>query len=138
VVATPGTNRPRGFLLGINIVVAVHKREEAVLGRLEDAAGSLLVPVIALGELRFGALNSVRIEENLQSIEGFAAEANVLPCDEDTARFYGEIKDGLRRKGRPIPENDIWIAATARRYDLTLVSRDSHFEHVENLQVERW
>lgn len=99
---------------------------------------SLFVPVIALGELRFGALNSVRIEENLQSIEGFAAEANVLPCDEDTARFYGGIKDGLRRKGRPIPENDVWIAATVLRYDLPLVTRDSHFEHVAELQVEQW
>jgi tRNA(fMet)-specific endonuclease VapC len=44
----------------------------------------------------------------------------------------------LRIKGRPIPENDIWIAATARQHDLTLVSRDRHFAEVDNLRWEQW
>lgn len=82
MVAAPGANQPRGFLLDTNIVVAVFKQEEPVLAKLEDAAvGALFVPVITLGELRFGALKSVRVEENLRRIEGFAAESNILPCD---------------------------------------------------------
>ncbi|HYX24501.1 MAG TPA: PIN domain-containing protein [Thermoanaerobaculia bacterium] len=48
------------------------------------------------------------------------------------------MKTLLRRKGRPIPENDLWIAASARRHGLTLASRDSHFEHVEGLGLEVW
>ncbi len=50
----------------------------------------------------------------------------------------GKIKNYLRQKGLPIPENDIWIAATARQYNLTLVSRDAHFGNIENLHVESW
>ena len=91
-----------------------------------------------MGKPRFGALKSAKVEENLRNIEGLAAESDVLHCDEGTARRYGEIKDGLRRKGRPIPDNDIWIAATTLRHDLTLVTRDSHFEHVDELRVEHW
>ena len=51
---------------------------------------------------------------------------------------YGKVKNGLRKKGRPIPENDIWIAAIAFQHDLTLVSRDEHFKEVENLKLEKW
>lgn len=62
----------------------------------------------------------------------------VLGCDAETARRYGEVKNGLRQKGRPIPENDIWIAAIALQYDLTLVARDVHFGEVDGLKVEAW
>jgi tRNA(fMet)-specific endonuclease VapC len=70
--------------------------------------------------------------------EEFATANSVLACDLETARHYGRIKDGLRRKGRPLPENDIWIAALARQHDLTLVSRDAHFADVESLPVKVW
>ena len=133
-----GSNRVPGFLLDTNVVIAVLGQEDAVLARLEEASDSFFVSVIVLGELRFGARKSGRVEENLQRIENFAAESNVLPCDEETSRRYGEVKDGLRRIGRPIPENDIWIAATVLRHGLVLVTRDSHFEHVEGLRVEQW
>ncbi len=134
-----GADRLGGYLLDTNIVIAVFRQEGAILARLDNAApGSLFVPIIVLGELRFGALKSVMVEENLRRIEGFTAESNVLVCDEEAARLYGEIKDDLRRKGRPIPENDIWIAATALRHELALVTRDSHFEHVAELRVEQW
>lgn len=58
----------------------------------------------------------------------------MLGCDAETARQYGEVKNRLRLKGRPLPENDIWIAALALQYDLILVTRDGHFQEVENLQ----
>jgi len=56
----------------------------------------------------------------------------------DTAKLYGEIKNRLKVKGRPIPENDIWIAALAQQYSLTLASNDGHFSEIENLQAEMW
>jgi len=62
----------------------------------------------------------------------------ILGCDAETARRYGEIKFGLQQKGRPISENDIWIAAIAVQHELTLASRDGHFAEVEGLQVEVW
>lgn len=91
-----------------------------------------------LGELIFGAYRSERVEENLEHIAEFAADNTVLVCDANTAWHYGRTKDQLRRAGRPIPENDIWIAATARQHGLTLVSRDAHFGEVEGLETVAW
>lgn len=62
----------------------------------------------------------------------------VLPCNEETGYWYGITKDKLRRKGYPIPENDIWIAALAMQYGLLLATRDKHFLLVEELKVEMW
>jgi tRNA(fMet)-specific endonuclease VapC len=60
-----------------------------------------------------------------------------LGCDEITAKFYRTIKDGLRQKGRPIPENDIWIAAIALQNNTTLVTRDAHFHGIDHLTIEK-
>jgi len=60
----------------------------------------------------------------------------VLPCDTDTASIYGMIKKRLFEKGKPIPENDIWIAAVAYQHGLTVISRDDHSSEVENLKFE--
>jgi tRNA(fMet)-specific endonuclease VapC len=98
----------------------------------------VFLPSIAVGELLYGAYKSTQARNNVARIEEFAAANTVLACDLDTARHYGRIKDRLGRKGRPLPENDIWIAALARQYGLTLVSRDAHFTEVENLSVKAW
>lgn len=129
----------RRYLLDTNVVIAILEEESAALAAIE-ATGTepLLVPATVLGELYFGARKSARIDENTRRIESFTSEADVLPSDSDTARLYGEIKDALRRKGRPIPDNDIWIAAVALQHDLVLASRDAHFEHVEGLRLDRW
>lgn len=55
--------------------------------------------------------------------------------NEDTARQYGELFAKLRRQGTPIPTNDIWIAALALQYDLTLDTRDEHFKRVPDLKL---
>jgi tRNA(fMet)-specific endonuclease VapC len=61
-----------------------------------------------------------------------------LACDAVTGLHYGNIKEQLRQMGRPIPENDIWIAAIALLFDSILVSRDEHFSTVQGLTVEFW
>ena len=122
-----------------NVVVAAFAEEQAVIQKLgRTPSEQIFVPAVVLGELYFGALKSQRQEANLRRVEEFATASNVLPVDADVARRYGEARDGLRRLGRPIPENDLWIAATALRHGLVLVTRDSHFDHVEGLRVERW
>ena len=63
---------------------------------------------------------------------------NVLYIDEASARAYGNIKASLRKKGTPIPENDIWIAALAHRSELIIVTRDSHFKEIESISIENW
>ena len=124
-------------LLDTNIVIALSVNDSSVLERLEEDVIVYLSSIV-LGELFFGAYGSARVEENLIRIAEFAATNTVLACDTDTARYYGKIKSSLRRAGSPIPENDIWIAATARQHDLTVVSRDAHFDHVEGLETVVW
>jgi len=120
-----------------NIVIAPFDADEAVLANL-DLALEVFVPAIVLGELFFGAAKSARRVENVAKVERFAAASSVLACDVQVAREYGRLKQDLRAKGRPLPENDLWIAATANRHQLTVVTRDQHFGEIEGLATARW
>lgn len=124
-------------LLDSNLVIAYLENERIVVQRA-IAADEVLVPVVALGELQYGAGSSSRVEENLNRIESFLQWAKVITCDERTAEIYGTIKQQLRAAGRMIPDNDIWIAAASRQTSVTLASRDQHFANVENLDWEIW
>jgi tRNA(fMet)-specific endonuclease VapC len=122
-------------LVDTNVVIAVFAGDPAVIDHLKEKESVFLcVPV--LGELRYGAQASARVESNLTRLDQFARALIVLPCDPDTAAAYAKVKVGLRRKGRPIPENDVWIAAIARQHQLTLLTRDGHFEEIDELEVE--
>lgn len=125
------------FLLDTNIIVALFAEDLKVHEHIANAS-EVFVPSIAIGELYFGAYKSSKIQKNHARIDEFALNNTVLPCNTDTAKRYGDIKFRLKEKGRPIPENDIWIAAIAQQYGLTLVTRDTHFEAVEELKSEAW
>jgi len=125
------------YLLDTNIIVAHLNGDAAIKARLESAPEIYLLSV-ALGELHYGATHSGRPEANAARIEDFAATCTILGVDAETARRYGRIKGDLRKKGRPIPENDLWIAACALQHGLTLATRDGHFDQVEGLQIEVW
>lgn len=124
-------------LLDTNIVVDLFGGNAAVAQGLLEA-DEVFVPSIVLGELYFGAYHSERVSQNLAVIDEFARSNVVLSCDRDTARSYGIIKNELRTKGRPIPENDVWIAAIAHQHDLTLISRDSHFQEIDVIEIDSW
>jgi tRNA(fMet)-specific endonuclease VapC len=124
------------YLLDTNIIIALFADDSAVKDNLAKA-DEVFVPSIAVGELCFGARKSARVEENLKRIEEFVVNSAVLGCDAETARRYGQIKNALRIKGHPIPENDIWIAAIALQHDLTLMTRDAHFGEIEGLRMTR-
>lgn len=124
-------------LLDTNIVIALFAADHAVMDRLQKAE-HVFVPSIVLGELFFGAHHSAQVAANVARVNAFAARSAVLVCDVNSARHYAQIKAALRAKGRPIPENDIWIAAIAQQHGLTLVSRDTHFGDVDGMAVERW
>jgi tRNA(fMet)-specific endonuclease VapC len=125
------------FLLDTNIVIAVFAKDGAVEAGLSKAT-EIFIPSVVLGELYYGAYKSTRVTENLAKINEFAANNSILACDTRTAQEYGGIKNVLRAKGRPIPENDIWIAAIAKQNGLTLITRDAHFGEVGGLMVEAW
>jgi len=105
---------------------------------LVERAESVAIPVIALGEFRFGIAQSRRaatyeswIRENLR-LYGF------LPVDEDTAASYAEIRLEQKQQGVPLPVNDLWIAALCRQHRLPILSRDRHFDAVKGLRRLRW
>ncbi len=125
------------YLLDTSVIIALFADDAAVKENLAKA-GEIFIPSIAIGELYYGAWKSTRTQENLVRVNEFAIANVVLECNSETARRYGEIKNALRVKGRPIPENDIWIAAIALQHDLTLVTRDAHFNEITNLKVAVW
>ena len=125
------------YLLDTNIVIALFARDAFVIANISKAK-TVFVAAAVIGELFYGAKKSGRVKENTRRIERFVRDNAILSCNAETALLYGEIKNNLRKKGRPIPENDIWIAATARQYALTLVSRDEHFQEVDRLHLEKW
>jgi tRNA(fMet)-specific endonuclease VapC len=125
------------YLLDTNIIISLFAKDSQIHDRISKAE-EVFVPCIAIGELYFGAYKSRNLEENLARIDEFALNNTVLPCDTDIARKYGDIKNSLKEKGLPIPENDIWIVAIAQHHALTLITKDSHFEPIENLKIEIW
>lgn len=125
------------FLLDTNIIISLFAKDPQIHDRIANVQ-EVFVPCIAIGELYFGAYKSVKIQENIARIDEFALNNTVLSCNTETARKYGDIKNRLKDKGQPIPDNDIWIAAIAQQYALTLVTNDTHFDTIENLKVEKW
>jgi tRNA(fMet)-specific endonuclease VapC len=126
------------FLLDTSVVIANLRRETTIQERLTQIR-EIYIPIIVLGELYFGATRSNRTMENMINIDDFAANVSILDCDRDTAYRYAFIKNQLRKIGKPIPDNDIWIAAITKQYDLILATRDNHFINLDDLiELEIW
>ena len=106
--------------------------------RLVRISLSNLITSINYPIMDYGAYKSSRIEENISRIDEFAANNTVLVPTAVTAREYGDIKNKLLKKGRPIPENDIWIVSIAKQYILTSATRDDHFKKIDKLRIVTW
>ena len=125
------------FLLDTNIITAWLKGETPVADKI-DKANAIHLPIIAIGELYYGAMYSTRVEKNIGDINKITSNYNILLIDVAITLVYGDIKAALRKKGKPIPENDIWIAAIAKYYQLILVTRDKHFKEIDSLEIRSW
>ncbi len=103
-----------------------------------ETADVIGIPVIVLGEYIFG----IRQSRNRVEYEQWLAEAlpafQVLSVDSITAEHYAEIRLELKSKGKPIPVNDLWIAALTRQHGSRILSRDSHFDSVPGLKRIPW
>lgn len=108
------------------------QRGNEELAALLDRAEAVGVSTIALGELRTGFLLGSRRRQNEDELQTFLDNpvVDVLPVDAETSRHYAEIVAELRRAGTPVPTNDIWIAATAARNGVTVLTCDEHFQRV--------
>jgi tRNA(fMet)-specific endonuclease VapC len=94
------------YLLDTNIIIALFAEDEAVQRQI-NLAEEISVSIVTLGELYYGARKSAKADENMQRIDDFVSATLILICDRETACQYGAIKNLLREKDRPIPENDI-------------------------------
>lgn len=121
------------LLLDSDVAIAFLREDADVQQALGDAS-RVLVPVIVIGELLAGALQGRQPEGERARIGALIATAEVVGCDLDTAHYYASVRDELRRQGKPIPQNDTWIAALARQHRVTLASRDSHFDAVSGVR----
>ena len=125
-----------GKLLDTNAVAALFNEDKTLQNALSGT--KLLLPFAVVGELYYGAYKSGQVTRNIERLEKFLTDNEMVNPDAVTAKWYGQIKNELKLKGRPIPENDIWIAAIARQYELTLVTRDAHFNEITALDTESW
>ena len=121
-------------LLDTNACSALFRGHHALTDRVRHAE-QVLISAIVAGEVLFGFRHGSRYEANAKQFERFLANPYVafLPVTLVTADRYARISASLRRRGRPLPTNDIWIAAHAMESGADLLSFDQHFAHVDGL-----
>jgi tRNA(fMet)-specific endonuclease VapC len=126
----------RPLLLDTNAYTALMLGEAQTLEVLAYAE-RLLINSIVVGELLGGFAAGTREAANRAVLAQFLASPRValLPVTAATADSYALVYRDLRRKGKPIPANDLWIAATALEHGAALLTRDAHFLHVDGLRV---
>lgn len=117
-------------------IIVHHMRtgDARVAARLK-AASELYVPLTALGEILYGIKRSGNDPRAVEQWQKFSQNVVILRPDDSTVAAYAEIKQHLVIKGRPIPDNDMWIAATARSFDLPLYCRDAHFNELADIMT---
>ena len=119
------TNAYTAFMLGVQEVVEVIAH-----------ADRLFLSSVMLGELLGGFATGTREPKNRAELARFinSPRVEILPVTSNTADSYALIYVGLRRKGQPIPTNDLWIAASALEHGAALLTRDAHFAQIEGLR----
>ena len=125
------------MILDTNALSAAADRESGTLEVVANAE-RLAVPVIVLGEYRLGIAQSRRRKDYENWLRAWISAVTVLNIDEETTRHYAAIGLELKRIGKPIPANDLWIAALCRQHALPLVSRDRHFDVVPGIRRIDW
>lgn len=113
-------------------------RGHAGVKRVIQEADELRFSPIVLGELYAGFRRGSRRQENERYLRTFLSSprASVVDVNEETAHCYAEIVNFLRRRGSPVPANDLWIAASAMQYGLRLLTTDSHFQRIPQVIVD--
>ena len=123
-----------GNLMDTNVIVRVLNGDRELINELSKIS-SLCTCTVVLGELMYGDAKSAHVVQNKQNAKSFCSRYPLLGVSNIVAEFYGEIKKDLLSHGNVMPENDMWIAATALANDMTVITRDKHFEHIQNLMV---
>jgi len=124
------------YLIDTNWVISFLNGKADAVGLLGNLANEgIAISIITWGEIYEGLLSASSQQHRLAQFESFVATVDLLTLNTDVAQQYGTIRSHLRLQGLLIPDNDIWIAATALAYNYTLVSQDKHFSRVPNLTL---
>ncbi|MGZ8219885.1 PIN domain-containing protein [Methylomagnum sp.] len=126
----------RPILLDTNAYTAFKRGDPTVVAVVQHAP-SLLLCATVLGELLAGFAAGQKEAVNRAELTRFLASPRVslIPVTAATADLYGVVYAALRRKGRPIPTNDLWIAASSLEHGAALLSLDAHFQAIDGLRV---
>ena len=125
------------MILDTNALSAVADDDPAAV-RAFNEADSIELPVVVLGEYRFGIAFSRKRNDYEDWLSRLLPTSQVLDIDEQTTHHYAEVRSELKRTGTPIPSNDAWIAALCRQRSLPLLSRDRHFDAVRGVKRLAW
>ena len=125
------------MILDTNALSAAAEHDPSAL-EVVARAEHLAVPVIVLGEYRLGIAQSRHRASYENWLQEWISSVTVLDIDDDTTRSYAVIGLELKKKGKLIPSNDLWIAALCRQHSLPLLSRDRHFDLVPGLKRIDW
>lgn len=121
-------------LIDTNAYAALMAGNRPIADMLSEHEAVLMSPIV-IGELYDGFLGGTRYDENREILARFLAKPRTIcvPITENTSEWFGEIKQGLRKNGRPIPINDVWIAASCMEHGARLLSMDKHFSEIGGL-----
>lgn len=125
------------MILDTNAVSAMAAKDASIMEVISPVP-TLRLPFVVYAEFRYGLLGSNRPEAGLRLLEHLANRFPLLLPERETLEEYARIKDQLKRSGRRIPENDIWIAALARQHAMPILSRDHHFDFVPDIKRIDW
>lgn len=125
------------MILDTNALSAFADGEPAV-GAILHVQPRAAIPVIVLGEFRYGILGSKHREEYEEWLEAAVPGFEFLAITADTTVPYAALRSQLKAAGRPIPANDAWIAALALQHGLPILSRDKHFDAVRGVRRIGW
>jgi len=121
-------------LLDTSIIIHAFKNNPGIISQLHTFS-EIFVPSIVAGELYYGAYCSANVQKHLNQTNQFLQDYTILSPDLATGDLYGSIKSALKSKGKPIPENDIWIAAIAIQFSLPLFTADKHFKAIDKIAL---
>ncbi len=124
------------LILDTNIYSDFAEGKPEVVDIIAGKTREICFPTIVLGELYYGFRKSSRKKLNEEKIERFINlfHVEIILVDENVSRKYSLIYEYLEKKGCKIPVNDVWIAACCMADGGTLLTRDKHFNHIEQIE----
>lgn len=125
------------MILDTNALSAFADGEPGVRDAIAANPGPYL-PVIVLGEYRFGLMQLRDAARRMEWLHGLVQQWTVLDITVETSTAYAEIRGLLKRNATPIPSNDAWIASLARQHGMSILSSDPHFDLVSGIERVSW